>query len=90
MMVGPTDSIQVHGRRFQPSDLVELPAVEAKASGEQLESLFLRRRSIRHFSSADVPCSFEIIPLETHRSIICTLVHTVNGQQTMLCVVPGL
>jgi ferredoxin len=55
MMVCPTDSIQVHGRRLQPSDLVELPGAETKASAEQLESLFLGRRSIRHFSSADIP-----------------------------------
>lgn len=55
MLVCPTGSITVTGRRLKPEDTVDLPPSEKRAPAEQLEALFLRRRSIRDFAKKDVP-----------------------------------
>lgn len=55
MLVCPTGSITVTGRKLAPADTVALPTPQQTATPEQLENLFLKRRSIRDFSKQDVP-----------------------------------
>lgn len=55
MMVCPTGSITVSGRRLRPAQLEELPLRERQASLDSLEALFLRRRSVRRFLQDEVP-----------------------------------
>jgi nitroreductase/ferredoxin len=50
----PTGAITVEGRDLFPSDLIALPAAEAKANYEQLKALMLARRSIREFQDKEV------------------------------------
>ena len=59
MMVCLTDAVCVNGRGLRPNDLVELPRPESRATPEQIEALFLSRRSIRHFQ--DTPVSPELL-----------------------------
>jgi ferredoxin/nitroreductase len=54
MMVCPSGAVTVTGRGISPDDLVPLPAVEARATADQLAALMLSRRSIRHFSDREV------------------------------------
>ena len=55
MMACPTGSVAVTGRRVSPDQLVELPGPARRASADQLEALFLARRSVRRFQPDDVP-----------------------------------
>jgi nitroreductase len=55
MMVCPTGGIAVTGRRLSPQDLVDLPPEEVRATPEQVEALFLSRRSVRKFQEDEVP-----------------------------------
>lgn len=55
MMVCPNGSIRVTGRNLAPSDIIDLPPPEQRATAEQLTALMLARRSIRHFTSDEVP-----------------------------------
>lgn len=50
----PTDAITVNGRDFSPSDIMNLPPKELKASFEQFQTLLVSRRSIRDFSGKEV------------------------------------
>jgi ferredoxin len=50
----PAGAITVNGRDLSPSDIVDLPSKELKASFEQIQALLLSRRSIREFSSKEV------------------------------------
>jgi nitroreductase/NAD-dependent dihydropyrimidine dehydrogenase PreA subunit len=59
MMACPADAIRVSGRGLRPDDLTELPRPEARATPEQIEALFLSRRSVRHFQ--DTPVSAEML-----------------------------
>jgi len=59
MMVCLTDAVRVNGRGLRPNDLAELPRPETRATPEQIEALFLSRRSIRHFQ--DTPVSAELL-----------------------------
>ena len=43
MMVCPTGSITVHGRRFGPEDLMDLPPSTERAGAEQFDALVLGR-----------------------------------------------
>jgi len=45
----PTGSIIVEGRKMSPEKVILLPPVDKCASPNQLESLLLRRRSVRNF-----------------------------------------
>ncbi len=54
MAVCPSGSITVTGRRMSPEMRVPMPAPEEIAGPEQLESLLLKRRSIRIFSEKNV------------------------------------
>ena len=54
LAICPTDAITVNGRDLSPSDIVDLPSKELKASFVQLHALLVSRRSIRDFSSKDV------------------------------------
>jgi len=56
-MVCPTGSITVTGRRTSPDDLVPLPRPEERATVDQLDALFLSRRSVRRFTAEPVPHS---------------------------------
>ena len=55
MMVCPEDSIRIQGRGMHPGDLVGLPAKEKLADAKSLEALMLSRRSVRRFTSQEVP-----------------------------------
>lgn len=55
MLVCPTGSITVAGRKLMPADTLDLPPAAQCATPEQLEALFLKRRSIRDFSRREVP-----------------------------------
>lgn len=52
--VCPTGSIAVAGRGMTADDRIELPPLAQRATPEQLESLLLSRRSIRHFSDQEI------------------------------------
>ena len=54
MMVCPGGAVQVTGRDFARSTLVDLPAPEQRANADQMEALLLSRRSIRHFTAEEV------------------------------------
>jgi len=54
MMVCPTGSVTVEGRRLSPENIIEMPGLESRATVHQLESLLLSRRSIREFQDRDV------------------------------------
>jgi ferredoxin/nitroreductase len=51
--VCPEDCIRVEGRDLFPNDFIALPSPEQKANYEQLKSLMLARRSIRHFQNRE-------------------------------------
>lgn len=55
MMTCSTGAIRVTGRRLAPEDLVPLPPKDETASAEQLDGLLVGRRSVRHFTEAEVP-----------------------------------
>ncbi|MEN6474317.1 MAG: nitroreductase family protein [Syntrophaceae bacterium] len=55
MLVCPTGSITVTGRKLKQGDTVSLPPAEECATAEALEALFLQRRSIRDFAKKEVP-----------------------------------
>ena len=55
MMVCPTGSVTVSGRQISPDQLIDLPASAKRASAEELEALFVARRSVRRFRQDDVP-----------------------------------
>ena len=55
MMVCPSGSIAVTGRKLAPGDVVDLPAASLRATFDQLEALYLSRRSIRRFREEAVP-----------------------------------
>jgi len=59
MMACPTGAIRVNGRGLSPDDLAELPHPETRATPEQIEALFLSRRSVRRFQ--DKPVSAELL-----------------------------
>ena len=59
MMACPTDAVRVNGRGLCPDDLAALPRPETRATPEQIEALFLSRRSVRHFQ--DTPVSAELL-----------------------------
>ena len=59
MMACPTEAIRVNGRGLSPDDLAELPRPETRATPEQIEALFLSRRSVRRFQ--DKPVSAELL-----------------------------
>jgi len=59
MMICPTDAVRVSGRGLRPDDLAALPRPETRATPEQLEALFLSRRSTRHFQ--DTPVAAELL-----------------------------
>ncbi len=54
MMVCPSDSVTVTGRKLSPADLVRLPEKSERATSKQLESLFLSRRSVRRFKPEEI------------------------------------
>jgi len=54
MAVCPTGSITVTGRKMSPEMRLPMPANDAIATPDQLESLLLRRRSIRLFAEKEV------------------------------------
>jgi nitroreductase len=54
MMICPTGSITVNGRDLSPRDLLELPPKGSRPTADQLDSLLLPRRSIRHFKEKEV------------------------------------
>jgi nitroreductase/NAD-dependent dihydropyrimidine dehydrogenase PreA subunit len=54
MMVCPSGGISVSGRKLSPADIVDLPPQEQRPTLEQIESLFLSRRSVRHFKNDEV------------------------------------
>ena len=54
MMVCLTGSIRVSGRGVSEDDLVDLASLEHRSSPDQLESLLLARRSVRHFAPREV------------------------------------
>lgn len=54
MMICPNRSIAVGGRGTSPEDLLAMPPEEAKAAPEALAALMEGRRSIRHFTDAQV------------------------------------
>lgn len=54
MAVCPTGAIRVHGRTLSEDDLMDLPSKESAASFEQLQALYLRRRSVRDFKDKAV------------------------------------
>jgi nitroreductase/NAD-dependent dihydropyrimidine dehydrogenase PreA subunit len=54
MAVCPTGSITVTGRKMSPDDRLTMPAPDDCATPEQLESLLLRRRSVRIYSDREV------------------------------------
>lgn len=54
MMVCPHDSVRVTGRGMERCQMLELPAVERRATADQMESLLLARRSVRHFTEEEV------------------------------------
>jgi nitroreductase len=58
MMVCPTGSIRVSGRRIAAEDLVALPPKDQVASAEQLDALLAGRRSVRRFAEREVPREF--------------------------------
>ncbi|MGQ9588539.1 MAG: nitroreductase family protein [Thermoplasmata archaeon] len=53
MMTCPTGSITVSGRDLSPKDMLHLPPISSCATADQLESLLLRRRAVRHFRHED-------------------------------------
>ena len=55
MMVCPSDSIAVTGRKLDPGDVIDLPAPSIRATFDQVEALMLSRRSIRRFRKEPVP-----------------------------------
>jgi len=55
MLVCPTGSITVSGRKLKPEDTMRLPRAGQCATPEALEALFLKRRSIRDFAGQEVP-----------------------------------
>lgn len=55
MAVCPAGSITVSGRGIEPGDRIDLPPEQARATADQLEALFLARRSTRFFKEEDVP-----------------------------------
>lgn len=55
MMVCPVDCISVTGRRLRPDNIVDLPSPGDKATAAQLSALLLARRSIRAFTTEEVP-----------------------------------
>lgn len=54
MAVCPTESIAVTGRGMTADDRIDLPAHEQLATAEQLETLFVSRRSIRRFKDEEI------------------------------------
>ena len=54
MMVCPAGSITVTGRDISPEDLLPLPPVEERATGEALAALMQARRSVRRFKDQEV------------------------------------
>ena len=54
MMICPTGSVKVSGRNISDQDLLAMPASESMPTSEQLDSLLLSRRSIRHFLQQEV------------------------------------
>jgi nitroreductase/NAD-dependent dihydropyrimidine dehydrogenase PreA subunit len=59
MAVCPNGAIKIRGRELSEDDLLELPAENESVSFENLNNLFVRRRSIREFK--DKPVEKEII-----------------------------
>jgi nitroreductase/NAD-dependent dihydropyrimidine dehydrogenase PreA subunit len=53
--VCPTAAIRVTGRGMTPEDRCPLPDPTGRASADQLDALFLARRSIRKFQDREVP-----------------------------------
>ncbi len=54
MAVCPTGAITVHGRTLSEDDVIDLPSKDSAASFEQLQALYLRRRSMRDFKDKAV------------------------------------
>lgn len=54
MAICPSGAVTVTGRRLSPDVLIELPASASRPTADQLESLLLRRRSIRIFKPKEV------------------------------------
>lgn len=54
MMVCPTVAVAVSGRGLKPDDVVDLPPASAACTAEQLDTLLVRRRSVRKFKDRDV------------------------------------
>jgi ferredoxin len=54
MLVCPEGSITVTGRDIAPEDLVPLPPVEERATGDALAALMQARRSVRRFKDQEV------------------------------------
>jgi nitroreductase/NAD-dependent dihydropyrimidine dehydrogenase PreA subunit len=55
MAVCPTASIGVSGRGMTPDDRIALPPAGQQATADQLEALMTARRSLRRFTTKDVP-----------------------------------
>ncbi len=55
MAICPTGAIQITGRTLSPEDMFVLPAAETAAGYDQINNLFIRRRSIREFVDKPVP-----------------------------------
>lgn len=53
MTVCPTGAVQVTGRRFAPSDVIDLPQVDLPTP-EAFDALLLARRSVRRFTEQEV------------------------------------
>lgn len=54
MMVCPLECIAVTGRNLDPANIVDLPVEESRATADQLDALFLSRRSMRRFTADEV------------------------------------
>lgn len=54
MAVCPSGAVTVSGRGLSTNPLIELPSPESRPTAEQIESLLVRRRSIRVFKPVEV------------------------------------
>ena len=52
--VCPVGCITVDGRDISPSDIIEMPRLESRATFEQLKSLMISRRSVRDFTDREI------------------------------------